>query len=59
MEGLGTDDNLLIRVLITRSEIDMPQIKEEYKKLYGSDMYDDVNDDTSGNYRKVLLGLIG
>ena len=31
IKGLGTNDNLLIRVLVTRNEIDMPKIKQYYK----------------------------
>ena len=38
IKGFGTNDSLLIRVLITRDEIDMPQIKQYYKQLYGNDM---------------------
>ena len=59
IKGLGTNDNLLIRVLVTRSEIDMPKIKQYYKLLYGNDMYKDVKDDTSGDYQTLLLGIIG
>ena len=59
VKGLGTKDHLLIRVLVTRSEIDMPQIKQYYKQLFGKDMYDDVKNDISGDYRKLMLGIIG
>ena len=59
VKGLGTKDHLLIRVIVTRSEIDMPQIKQYYKQLFGKDMYDDVKNDISGEYRELLLGIIG
>ena len=59
VKGLGTKDHLLIRVIVTRSEIDMPQIKQYYRQLFGKDMYEDVKNDISGDYRTLLLGLIG
>jgi annexin A7/11 len=59
VKGWGTNDNLLIRVLVTRDEIDMPEIKKEYQKLYGKDMLQDIKDDTSGDYKKLLVELAG
>ena len=57
VKGLGTDNNTLIRILITRDEKDMPQIKQFFKHLYKKDMLDAVKDDTSGNYKKILYEL--
>lgn len=34
MHGLGTNDDKLIRVVVSRSEIDMTQIKERFKVDY-------------------------
>ena len=57
MKGLGTMDATLIRILVTRNEIDMPQIREAYKRLFNKDMIKDIEDDTSGYYRKLLVKL--
>jgi len=59
MKGLGTDDNALIRILISRSEIDLELIKAEFLKKYGETLANWVEDDTSGDYRKLLLKIIG
>ena len=59
IKGWGTNDKMLIRVLVTRDEIDMPQIKQYYKQLYGKDMLDDIKSDTSGDYKKLLVELAG
>ena len=59
VKGLGTKDHLLIRVLVSRSEIDTPHIKQYYKQLSGKDMYEDVKNDISGDYRNLMLGIIG
>ena len=57
VKGLGTKDKLLIRILVTRDEIDMPQIKAAYANLYKKDMVKDIESDTSGDYKRLLVAL--
>ncbi|KAF2305698.1 hypothetical protein P3X46_032822 [Hevea brasiliensis] len=59
MKGLGTKDTTLIRVVVTRAEVDMQQIKEEYHKLYKKQLTDAVHSETLGHYRTFLLSLLG
>ena len=57
IKGFGTNDTLLIRILVSRDEIDMPQIKQYYKQLYGKDMVQDIKSDISGDYQKLMVEL--
>ena len=57
IKGWGTNDRLLIRVLVSRDEIDMNEIKEAYKQMYQKDMLQDIIDDTSGDYKNLLVEL--
>ncbi len=57
MKGLGTNDEVLIRILVSRDEIDMPEIKNAYRSMYGRDMIEDIKDDTSGDYKNLLVEL--
>ena len=57
IKGFGTKDKLLMRVLITRDEIDMPAIKQYYKQLYGKDMVEAIKNDISGDYQKLMVEL--
>lgn len=56
--GAGTDDPKLIRLVVSRVEIDMGNIKEEYEKLYNKSLEVAIKGDTSGDYKQVLLALI-
>ena len=56
--GLGTSDSKLIRIIISRADVDMKRIKKYYKKLYNKEMIEDVKDDISGSYQKIIEGLI-
>ncbi|XP_060765394.1 annexin A4 [Neoarius graeffei] len=59
MKGLGTTDSILIRVMVSRAEIDMMDIKAEFLKMYGKTLNSFIKGDTSGDYRKILLELCG
>ncbi|CAH1988856.1 unnamed protein product [Acanthoscelides obtectus] len=59
ISGAGTDDNSLMRIVVTRSEIDMEDIKRAYASKYGESLKEAIKDDTSGHYEKCLLALIG
>uniref|UniRef100_A0A3P9IU73 Annexin n=1 Tax=Oryzias latipes TaxID=8090 RepID=A0A3P9IU73_ORYLA len=59
MKGLGTTDSVLIRIMVSRAEIDMLDIKEHFLKMYGKSLHSFIKGDTSGDYRKILLELCG
>lgn len=59
MKGLGTDDEALIRIIVSRCEIDLANIKYEYEKDHGKTLLSVVKGETSGDYRRALLTLIG
>ncbi|CAK9296374.1 unnamed protein product [Gordionus sp. m RMFG-2023] len=56
--GFGTKDKDLIRILITRSEIDLEDIKNEYFKMYKSPLEKDIRNDVSGKYQDILVALV-
>ncbi|CAK1551350.1 unnamed protein product [Leptosia nina] len=59
MQGGGTEDKTLIRIIVNRSEIDLAAIKREYESLYDKTLQSDVAGETSGDYRKALIALLG
>ena len=58
MKGIGTNDDALIRVIVTRAEIDLQAIKMEFQHLYKENLEDMISSDTSGSYRRFLLALV-
>uniref|UniRef100_W5N0P7 Annexin n=1 Tax=Lepisosteus oculatus TaxID=7918 RepID=W5N0P7_LEPOC len=59
MKGAGTDDSSLTRIVVTRSEIDLVQIKEAFMQMYQKTLYTMVEGDTSGDYKRLLLAIVG
>ncbi|KAH8304506.1 hypothetical protein KR059_011391, partial [Drosophila kikkawai] len=59
MAGIGTNDTQLIRVIITRCEIDMTEIKVAFERLYGKSLKSWIKGDTSGHYKHALYALVG
>ncbi|UJR35955.1 hypothetical protein I4U23_028696 [Adineta vaga] len=58
MKGLGTKESTLNRILITRSEIDLVQIKEAFSRQFNRELEQDVSKETSGDYKKLLLEIL-
>lgn len=59
MRGMGTDDSTLIRIIVSRSEIDLQNIKDQYQRDHGKSLNAAVSSETSGDYKKLLLAIVG
>ena len=58
MKGLGTDDDLLINTLATRSPTEIEAARKAFETKYpGESLESWFKGDTSGDYLKVLLAL--
>ena len=60
MKGMGTNDSLLQRIVITRCEIDLLSVSHVFGQRYGDNktLRHWIEKDTGGDYRKMLFALI-
>lgn len=49
----------LTRVVVSRAEADMEEIKDAYAKQYGAKLADVVAKNAHGHYKDALLAMIG
>ncbi|XP_060218155.1 annexin D3-like [Lycium barbarum] len=57
--GIGTDEDSLTRAIVTRAEIDMMKVRGEYFIANKTSLDNAVIGDTSGDYMKFLMTLLG
>lgn len=48
----------LSRVIVTRFDIDMKNIREEFKTQYGVDLSEKIKESTNGSFKELLLALV-
>lgn len=58
MSGLGTSDNDLIRIIVSRSEVDLQEVKEAYQRMYETSLSEAVESECGGDYKLMLLNII-
>ncbi|XP_014886855.1 annexin A3a [Poecilia latipinna] len=59
IKGSGTDESTLTRIMVSRSEIDLLDIRAEFKKLFEHSLLSDIESDVSGEYGDCLKAICG
>ncbi|KAK4414825.1 Annexin A3 [Sesamum alatum] len=58
LKGTTNDKGALVRVLVSRAEVDMDEIRSDFKKKYGLELRNVICEATlEGNYRDFLVAL--
>jgi len=59
MKGFGTDEDTLIEIIATRPNYMIKAINKRYTEIFkGRILMKDIEDETSGTFRKLLLNLL-
>ncbi|CAB1442339.1 unnamed protein product [Pleuronectes platessa] len=58
IKGAGTNDDVLIEILASRTGAQIKEIIKVYKKEFGGKLEKDVCGDTSGHYQRLLVILL-
>jgi len=59
MKGMGTDDDRLLRIMVTRAEIDLKSIRDVFGDRFGKGktLLDWIKSDTTGDFEDILVAL--
>merc|ERR1719233_2118412 len=57
MKGIGTDEEALIDVVCSKTSDEINKIKTVYKDMFERDLIKDIESETSGNLRKILVAI--
>jgi len=58
MKGLGTRDNDLIRLIVSRAEIDLVDIRAQFEQLYKTPLEKAIASECSGAYKEGLIDVV-
>jgi len=58
MAGMGTDERALIDVICTKNKQEMIKVKKAYQAMYNRDLIKDIQSETSGDFRRILVSLV-
>ena len=57
IKGIGIDEDILIRIFVSRSDYDMKMIRDQYYKKYEKELAVALENETSGDFKKALIEL--
>ncbi|XP_072169038.1 uncharacterized protein [Diadema setosum] len=52
------DDTTLMRIIITRSELDLPQIRRSYKRLYKMTLVESIEQRCTASFKQALIQMV-
>ena len=57
VHGLGTDEKVIINIIVNRNWAQRQEIRNNYKLCYGKDLIKRQKEDTNGKFKEVAAGI--
>ena len=57
-QGPDSDEDTIIRIFLSRNEIDLKIIVEKFKELSGKDLDKSIEQDLGGDFQQALLKIL-
>ncbi|XP_068603536.1 annexin A2 [Brachionichthys hirsutus] len=58
MAGIGTDEEILLEILCTRSATQLQEIRDTYSNLYRKELVKELRAETSGEFLNLVVALL-
>ena len=58
MDGMGTDERIVSEILSLRSNAELSTLKQEFQEKYEVSLMDMVDDELSGDLKKLMMTLL-
>lgn len=59
LQGIGTDDEALIRQIVSRAETDLADVGNSYADKHGCSLHEAVDGECRGDYKNAMLAIVG
>ncbi|XP_056595439.1 annexin A2a [Triplophysa dalaica] len=57
MKSKGAKEKVVTRIMVSRCEVDLKKIRQEFKAHHGKSLHHTITEHTKGDYQKALLSL--
>ena len=58
LQGSDSDEDTIIRVFVSRSEIDLKIVTEKFQELSGRNLEKSIHQDMGGDFQSILLKIL-
>ena len=58
MKGMGTDEEVLLEIICTKTNTQLEELKEKYTEVLDRDLEEDIENETRGDFGRLLIAIL-